>query len=224
MAVANVRSTAAWTLPSHMAMFTGQLARGVGLGQAPGRARTSAAPVVRAQQDRLLAEVLRRAGYATARRHHKRVGGQGSGFDTGFEEFVELDVSRQNVLGGGLRRRLALGLGGGAGACATTAPPKAEESFAALDRASSTSRPFFWFVNLVECHSPTSRRALLRDLGLDAAAGGRRGVSLPDFRRRSLRAWLGKITACPEGAIAGCGAVRGVVAVRRRWLGRCWTR
>ena len=57
--VPKVRSTASWTLPSHLAMFTGVLARSLGLGQAPSRTPQSAAPIVRSQRERLLAEALR---------------------------------------------------------------------------------------------------------------------------------------------------------------------
>ena len=105
-AVSGVRSTASWTLPSHTAMFTGELARGLGLGQAPGQSPQSAAPVVRAQSDRLLATVLGRSGYETRGVTTNVWAGKASGFDTGFEEFVELDTSRHAQLGGGLRRRL----------------------------------------------------------------------------------------------------------------------
>src|SRR5437588_7630579 len=105
-AIEGVRATASWTLPSHIAMFTGQLARGLGLGQAPSRTPQGAAPVVRAQEDRLLAAVLSRAGYDTRGVTTNVWAGKASGFDAGFERFVELDSSRQNSLGGGLRQRV----------------------------------------------------------------------------------------------------------------------
>lgn len=152
MALQNVRATAPWTLPSHIAMFTGQLARGLGLGQAPGGSPHGAAPVVRAQQDRLLAEVLRRAGYATGAVTGNVWAGQASGFDTGFERFAELDSSRQNVLGGGLRNRLKWDWEG-VRARADDGAARAEEVLRGWIEELDT-RPFFWFVNLVDCHGP----------------------------------------------------------------------
>jgi arylsulfatase A-like enzyme len=151
-AVANVRATAPWTLPSHVAMFTGQLARGLGLGQAPGGSPHGAAPVVRAQRDRLLAEVLRQAGYATGAVTGNVWAGQASGFDTGFERFAELDSSRQNVLGGGLRNRLKWDWEA-VRARADDGAARAEQVLTGwIDELDA--RPFFWFVNLVDCHGP----------------------------------------------------------------------
>jgi arylsulfatase A-like enzyme len=91
-AVPGAHSTASWTLPSHIAMFTGQLARGLGLGQAPGQSPQGAAPQVRAQSERLLASVLQEAGYETRGVTTNVWAGPASGFDTGFDEFVELDT------------------------------------------------------------------------------------------------------------------------------------
>jgi arylsulfatase A-like enzyme len=151
-ATADVRSTASWTLPSHIAMFTGELARGLGLGQAPGRTPQGAAPVVRAQSDRLLAAVLNRSGYATRGVTTNVWAGKASGFDTGFDEFAELDTSRHGRLGGGLASRLrwdweAVRAQGDDGA--TQAEAAISRWIKDLD-----AQPFFWFVNLVECHSP----------------------------------------------------------------------
>jgi arylsulfatase A-like enzyme len=151
-AVAEVRATASWTLPSHVAMFTGQLARGLGLGQAPGRTPQGAAPIVRAQRDRLLAERLRLAGYATAGVTGNVWAGKAAGFDTGFEQFADLDSSRQNVVGGSWRNRLRWDWEG--------VRAQADDGAAAAEQVLTgwidqlEGRPFFWFVNLVDCHGP----------------------------------------------------------------------
>src|SRR5262249_16988123 len=63
---ANAHSAACWTLPSHAAMFTGLLPRAAGLARAPARTPQSCRDVVEGHRDRLLPEVFRRAGYATA--------------------------------------------------------------------------------------------------------------------------------------------------------------
>jgi hypothetical protein len=152
IAVPGVRSAAVWTLPSHAAMFTGELPRSLGLGQAPNETPQSAAPVVRGQRERLLADVLRRAGYATRGVTTNVWAGKASGFDTGFEEFVELHTSRYQELGGGLKQRLRWNWEG--------VRARHDDGAAQAEAVMSTwldgldDRPFFWFVNLVECHSP----------------------------------------------------------------------
>lgn len=217
-AVAGVRSTASWTLPSHTAMFTGELARGLGLGQAPGQSPQSAAPVVRAQSDRLLATVLNRSGYETRGVTTNVWAGTASGFDTGFEEFVELDTSRHAQLGGGLRRRLgwdleAIRARGDDGAA------QAEESLRHWTRELG-ERPFFWFANLVECHSPylpprgfAGASALTR---LRAADEAFRYLNFDSI----VQSWLG-VTRVPERAFA---RMRRLYAASLRyvdaWVGR----
>jgi arylsulfatase A-like enzyme len=152
VAVQDVRATASWTLPSHVAMFTGVLARGLGLGQAPANTPQSAGPAVRAQQDRFLAEVLRRHGYRTAGVTTNLWVGSHTGFDTGFQRFVELDTSRQAQLGGGWRLRVMWDWEGGRGRADDGAARAREVIQQWLGEIEE--RPFFWFVNLVECHSP----------------------------------------------------------------------
>jgi arylsulfatase A-like enzyme len=152
VAIPDVRTTASWTLPSHTAMFSGQLARAAGLGQAPGQTPQGAAPAVRAQRERLLAEVLRQSGYATWGVTANLWCGKSSGFDTGFTEFVEMDTSRYGQLGGNLRQRLRWDWEAVRG--------RGDDGAAQAERVvgdwlrSGEERPFFLFVNLLECHSP----------------------------------------------------------------------
>jgi arylsulfatase A-like enzyme len=151
-AIPEVRSTATWTLPSHLAMFTGELARSLGLGQAPSETVQSAAPVVRAQRDRLLAEVLRQAGYETRGVTANGWLGTRSGFSTGFEHFTDLRTGRHGELGGPLAHRLRWaweGMRARADDGAAEAQTILRQWIPELRR-----KPFFWFVNLVECHSP----------------------------------------------------------------------
>jgi hypothetical protein len=146
------RATSCWTLPSHASMFTGALPRGLGLGQAPASTPQSAAPVVKAQSDRMLPEVLNRAGYDTRAVSTNLWVSSLSGFDTGFERFEEIDGSRQMGLEGGRRARAKWTLEAMWG----RADDGASESREVVSDwiAESPSQPFFWFVNLVECHSP----------------------------------------------------------------------
>jgi hypothetical protein len=152
LAVEGVRATSCWTLPSHASMFTGAMPRGLGLGQAPAKTPQSAGPVLRAQRRRMLPEVLRGAGYATSAVSTNAWVSAGSGFETGFDRFVDLDTSRQGRLDGGLRQRAKWDVE----ALWGRADDGAAEAGAVIsgwieDR---PPNPFLWFVNLVECHSP----------------------------------------------------------------------
>jgi hypothetical protein len=133
-------------------MLSGELARSLGLGQAPNQTPQSAAPAVRARRDRLLAEVLSRAGYVTKGLTTNVWAGPRAGFDTGFDEFVELDTSRHGALGGSLPSRL--------GWVWEAVLARADDGAAEAGRIlrawlrGAARAPFFWFANLVECHSP----------------------------------------------------------------------
>jgi arylsulfatase A-like enzyme len=152
VAVSDVRSTASWTLPAHTAFLTGQLARGLGLGQAPNQVPQGAAPVIQAQRSQLLPEVLRQHGYAASGLSANGWAGRLCSFDTGFETFLDLDSARQNDLGGGLRNRLRW----------DWEELRAKTDDGAMQASQVLARwisevgdsPFFWFMNIVECHSP----------------------------------------------------------------------
>src|SRR4051812_45144542 len=95
LAVQGAHSTASWTLPSHASMFTGLLPRAVGLTHAPARTPGSCHGAMESQRDRLVAEVVRRAGYATAAASANLWVSPASGFDIGFDEFVSIGSGRQ---------------------------------------------------------------------------------------------------------------------------------
>lgn len=151
-AIGDVRTTASWTLPAHTAIFTGRLARGLGLGQAPGQTPQGAAPVIRGERPRLLADVLSRAGYQARGLTGNGWAGSLSGFDTGFEGFIDLRRGRQGQLGGGPAGRLSWAWE----AMRARVDDGAREAEAVLARwiAEPREKPFFWFINLIECHSP----------------------------------------------------------------------
>jgi arylsulfatase A-like enzyme len=165
-----------------------------------------------------LATVLGRSGYDTRGVTTNVWAGRASGFDAGFEEFVELDTSRHAQLGGGLRRRLswdleAIRAHGDDGAA------QAEESFTGW-LADLGDRPFFWFANLVECHSP-----YLPPRGF-AGAGALTRLRAADEAFRYLnfdsivQSWLG-VTRVPDAAFA---RMRRLYAASLRyvdaWVGR----
>src|SRR5688572_15701725 len=54
-----------WTMPSHVSMLSGLLPRTAGLSLLPGREQANCRVVLESHRDRLLPEVLRKAGYRT---------------------------------------------------------------------------------------------------------------------------------------------------------------
>jgi arylsulfatase A-like enzyme len=197
-ALRDVRATSCWTLPSHASLFTGAMPRGLGLTQAPAITPKSASPVLRAQRHRMLAEHLRRSGYTTGAVSTNVWVSHDSGFETGFDRFVTLDTSRQSRLDGGRRQRLLWGLEAaravaddGAGAAAGVLREWIDEGPAS---------PFFWFVNVVECHSPylppkpfNSFSAVER---LRAADEARKYLNVSEIWRTCV-----SDTVVPEGAL-----------------------
>jgi arylsulfatase A-like enzyme len=146
-------STCNWTMPSHVGMFTGALPRSLGLGNAPGRKAVGVRPVLEANAARVLAEVLRRAGYRTNGVSCNLWISNNAGFATGFDEFRDVKPKRRHRLNATsfkdraswMLEVLRAKVDDGAGEAAQTI----EGWLAAGPRT-----PFFWFVNLVECHSP----------------------------------------------------------------------
>ncbi len=142
-----------WTLPSHASMFTGLLPRQVGLGQAPGGRPANCRPLLEAQTDRSLPEVLRRAGYATSAVSANLWVSAATGFGIGFDRFCEVTSGRAEQLH-------ASGLLPRARWAAQALRARVDDGAAEAERILTswmdevTDQPFFWFVNLVECHSP----------------------------------------------------------------------
>lgn len=159
---ANAHSAACWTLPSHAAMFTGLLPRAAGLARAPARTPQSCRPVVEGYRDRLLPEVFRRAGYATAGVSANLWIGEHSGFDTGFDVFRSVESGRQGGLHDpSLRARARWALE----AARARVDDGAGAARSILEEWSARE-PFFWFVNLNECHSPYLPPRAYSDIGL----------------------------------------------------------
>ena len=146
-------ATASWTVPSHASMLTGMLPRSTGLMQAPGGTPHGCRPQMEALRERLLPEVLRRAGYATGGVSTNLWLTPRSGFATGFDEFEVVGGRHQPGMGGnGIRDRVRRA----ATSVLAREDDGAREAGSVLRRwlARERSQPFFWFVNLIECHSP----------------------------------------------------------------------
>jgi arylsulfatase A-like enzyme len=175
-----VRSTANWTVPGHGSLFSGHLPRALGLGQVSG-GRAQCRVAVSAVGDRWLPEVLRRAGYATAGVSTNLWISKGSGFASGFEQFVEVISDRNaKIADPHWRSRLAWDLE----AVRATLDDGAERASEVVQSwlATPDERPFFWFVNLTECHSPYLPPKPYNDLSalnrLRAAEDARRYLTL----------------------------------------------
>jgi arylsulfatase A-like enzyme len=146
-------ATASWTLPSHASMFSGVLPRSVGLCQSPGGTPFGAAPVVRGLRNRWLPEVLSAAGYRTGAVSCNYWASPATGFDPGFDEFVHVDTHRQASLD---RKRLRSRARRAFEALRAKADDGTAEAGAALRAMfdGAGGQPRFWFVNVVESHSP----------------------------------------------------------------------
>jgi arylsulfatase A-like enzyme len=149
-------SAASWTLPSHASMFTGMLPRALGLGQAPGGTTEGARRVFEGLSDRLVTTHLRDCGYTTHGVSTNLWASGHVGLDIGFDRFEYFATQRQGRLNGligeGPRATLAWaseGLRSNADDGAASAGRALRDSIETW-----TGRPTFWFVNLVECHSP----------------------------------------------------------------------
>lgn len=155
---------ASWTLPSHASMFTGLLPRQLGLTQAPNGSPQSARPAMEAVADRLLPVVLKNAGYETKALSTNLWLRPESGFAQGFEEFEVVDTRRHARMEGRTARdRLRWRLE----ALQARADDGAADAARIFERWSRDAgqKPFFWFVNLVECHSPYLPPKPFNDLG-----------------------------------------------------------
>ena len=169
-------STACWTLPSHASMFTGMMPRALGLTQLqPGESFPDARPRLEAQRERLLPEVLRRAGYRTQCVSTNMWISPHVGFDIGFDDFRLVNKSRQALLEGGLgtgwRSRLRWAREG----VSSARDDGAREAGGVLRDwiGDHSGEPTFWFVNLLECHSPYLPPRPWSDLrALDRALAG----------------------------------------------------
>jgi arylsulfatase A-like enzyme len=163
VAVESVRAPSCWTLPSHAGLFSGRMPRALGL--VPGGPGPSAA--LGAHRGLLLAEVLRRRGWSTAAASANPFVAPWGGFDIGFDTFESVP-GRAGRPGREWRARLAWDL--------EAVRARLDHGVATIDRIvdgwihdarnGPRSQPFFWFCNLMECHSPYLPPRPWSDLGL----------------------------------------------------------
>jgi arylsulfatase A-like enzyme len=150
-ALPDVYATAPWTVPSHASFFTGLMPRAAGLTKVPSPA--AAKKILERQRPRFLPEVLRQAGYSTVAVSANPWVSELSGFDTGFDAFTLVRKERQATMDadrprGRLRWMAEAGLG------RVDDGARQAEGMIARWLSERDDRPFFGFVNLLECHSP----------------------------------------------------------------------
>jgi arylsulfatase A-like enzyme len=150
-ALPEVYATGCWTAPSHASIFSGLLPRAAGASRVPSPGSAKAA--MSAHADRVLPEVLRKAGYTTVAVTANLWCSPASGFDAGFDHFEEVDPGRHaRIDKAGRRHRLKWAVEGMSG----RVDHGARDAGEALDGwlGQKGERPFFAFVNLMEAHSP----------------------------------------------------------------------
>ncbi len=148
-------ATASWTVPSHASMFSGKLPRSAGFQH---RGATSdlvyrEANAQLASRGESLPGVLRAAGYETRGLSGNTWITDHTGFDRGFDQFRLVTKRRPGRLHKkGLRDRLSWRVD----AVRARLDDGASEVGELLADwiARRERKPFFWFVNLIECHSP----------------------------------------------------------------------
>ena len=180
-------STACWTVPAHVSLFAGLLPRSAGFGHEARVSRPATfVPPMHAIEDRLLPTVLRKHGYEAAGVSANLWISPHSGFDTGFDRFEHVPTQRSKRIGAtGWKERAKWYLE----ALRADVDDGAAVIEAMLDDwlTRRGRRPFFWFVNLIECHSPYLPPRPYSPLGplgrLRAAAEARKHLTLAGIWR-----------------------------------------
>jgi arylsulfatase A-like enzyme len=147
-------ATAPWTVPSHTSMFSGLLPEEAGIpGPDPADMGDRTRDAVHALRDRWLPSVLSAAGYHTAGLSANVQISDVTGFPMGFDDFEYVSPARC----GAMADMSAMGQLEWA---LHTMRAKTDDGAADIGRrldgwlASAPRAPFFWFVNLIECHTP----------------------------------------------------------------------
>ena len=164
VAVEHAYAPSNWTMPSHASMFTGLLPRTAGLSSPPGQDQTNCGLVLEQHFDRLLPSVLGKAGYDSLGASTNVWISKRTGFDTGFGEFRDLIGKRvARMHEDSLRAQLVW--------YTQALLARIDDGLTQMDATVTDwldrpqKRPFFWFMNLIECHSPYMPPKPYNDLG-----------------------------------------------------------
>jgi arylsulfatase A-like enzyme len=210
-------AAAPWTIPSHAAMFSGVLPGAAGMpGPDPENMVSDARQAIPRLAGQWLPSVLSAAGYQTSGISMNGQVSGWTGFDMGFSQFSHPAGERwcrapAGRAGRALRAWRASADDGAAGV----------EQMLRAWASGPRQQPFFWFVNLIECHSPyqparpynplppwnrlraaTEAQRYLQNLAMWSASCGHLSVpadALERMRRlyagaiRLLDSWLGRV-------------------------------
>jgi arylsulfatase A-like enzyme len=211
-------SASNWTMPSHAAMFTGSLPRPLGLSvSAQGNGITNPREVIEANAHRFLPEVLRRAGYSTAGVSCNPWISEPAGFGTGFDVFRDLRGKQRRRPGKRWTKRLAFyleairaGVDEGAAEAGSILRTRIRQG---------PATPFFWFANLMECHSPYLPAGPFNDLSPAGRLQAARDVIAYQRARPMVQYSLGSMEI-PDEAMARMRHLYGrAVTSMDHWLG-----
>jgi arylsulfatase A-like enzyme len=149
----NFYSTACWTVPAHGSLFSGKLPRSAGLchiaGQTPAGFKAALGDI----EPELLPAVLGKSGYHSMGVTTNLWVSEHSGFDSGFETFRYLKGGRNaGITPANLRGQVKWVLE--ALQARTDDGAEAVRDVVTEWMSGRDTRPFFLFVNLLECHSP----------------------------------------------------------------------
>jgi arylsulfatase A-like enzyme len=154
---------ACWTVPSHGALFSGLLPRTTQIGPGAHGRPARITEMIEASYERLLPTVLTANGYATAGVSTNAWVSPRIGFDRGFQQFQLLTGERRGMPSNAPKERIGWAL--------ESLRARVDDGARAVERllngwlTARTDDPFFWFVNLVECHSPYLPPRPYNDLG-----------------------------------------------------------
>jgi arylsulfatase A-like enzyme len=217
-----LRSTACWTLPAHVSMFSGLLPRAAGLHDQAGLHPENAGSALARLSDRMLPALLQRSGYATAAVSANLWISERAGFAHGFDRFVEAISGRQGRMASPARRDRLAWLWESARAHVDDGAQSAGEVLHEWV-AEPAEKPFFWFVNLVECHSPYLPPRPYGDASTLARL--RAGAEAREYLTQ-----VGVWRACVKGDMPPAAALErmrtlyaGAVRYMDDWLGRLLT-
>lgn len=233
-AVPNAFATANWTLPSHVSLLTGSLPRAAGLSLSIGDATEKGfnAAAVASLTPRSLPAVLAQAGWDARGASANPWVSAVNGFADGFAQFHEIVGTRrskpfarpssdQGKLAKALQQRWAATVFA-AEALVARADDGASallDTVRAMLATRDRQRPFFWFFNVLECHSPYLPPRRFASLG-----PRERVLETADHRRYGTLAATGQINCgalgVPEEVIDRMRrAYGGAVAAGDAWVG-----
>ena len=155
-ALPHVVAPSNWTLPSHASMFTGMLPGALGLTsgiKTGSKVGVNSRALLEERSDRVLAEFLRRRGYATGGISANPWIHAVNGFATGFDLFHSIQGVQRKPPGRALRTKLEWALDAWRARADDGATTAGNILRKWMDERRADA-PFFWFVNLMECHGP----------------------------------------------------------------------